>query len=75
MSLVALISCKIENCLQSDLLEGRVQQPNTIYLLFSVETCNENPRAPQIIYLCKKNRPFIMRSSTNRADYSMHAHT
>ena len=44
-ALIALVSCKGENCLQFDLLEGRAQQPSNIYLLFSVETCLGNPKA------------------------------
>jgi len=45
IALVALVSCKVENCLQFELLEGRAQQPSNIYLLFSVETCLGNPKA------------------------------
>lgn len=45
MSFLALSSCKSENCLQFDLLEGRAQQPSNIYLLFSVETCRGIPKA------------------------------
>ena len=45
ISFVVLGSCKGENCLQFDLLEGRAQQPSNIYLLFSVETCSGLPKA------------------------------
>ncbi len=45
MSFVMLGSCKIDNCLQFNLLEGRAQQPSNIYLLFSVETCSGSPKA------------------------------